>query len=99
MPSVTVLPLVLVTVMVWVALVPPVTTLNVRLVLLREMGAFVLPVVVVESFTTSGRPLGALSVMMMAPLSVGDVGCTCTLTVQNFAWAIGVVKQVPVLIT
>src|SRR6202521_2379642 len=93
------LALVFVTVMVWLALIPPVTTLNTRLVLLREMGVVGPPVPVAESFTTIGMPLGALSVTMMAPLSTADVGVTDTVTVQLIAWLSGPDKQVPVLVT
>src|SRR3979411_1019106 len=96
---VTVLALVFVTVMVWLALIPPVTTLNVRLVLLREMGVVLPPGPRAESFTTIGVPLAALSVTMMAPLSTADVGVTSTVTVQFPVLAgRGVVKHVPVLV-
>src|ERR1700732_1591838 len=92
-------PLVFVTVMVWVALIPPVTTLNTRLGLLREMGVVGPPVPVAESFMTMGMPFGALSVMIMAPLSTADVGVTSTVTVQLAAWLRAADKQVPVLVT
>src|SRR6266404_3895896 len=86
--------------MVWLALIPPVTTLNIRLVLLREIGVTGPPDADEESFTTNGRPLGALSVIMMAPLSTAAVGVTCTPTVQFPVLAArGVVKQVPVLLS
>src|SRR5258708_15202872 len=96
---VSVAPLVLVTVMVWLALTPPAITLKVRLVLLREMGVTVPPDAADESFTTSGSPLAALSVMMMAPLLTGAVGVTVTPTVQFPVLAArGADKHVPVLV-
>ena len=97
MPNATAAPLVLVTVTVCGALVPPLGVVKVRLVLLNAIGE--VPVAAFDaSFTTCGTALGASSVMMMAPLLVADVGVTCTLTVQLPAFASGVVKQVPVLI-
>jgi hypothetical protein len=68
--------------MVWPALTPPVTTLNVRLVLLREMGVTGPPDAADVSFTTNGIPFAALSVMMMAPLSNAATGVNATLTLQ-----------------
>src|SRR5258708_25208257 len=96
---VSVAPLELVTVMVWLALTPPAITLKVRLVLLREMGVTGPPDAADESFTTSGSPLAALSVMMMAPLLTGAVGVTATPTVQFPVLAArGADKHVPVLV-
>ena len=97
---VTALALVLVTVMVCATLVVPLNALNVRLVLLREIGAVgAVPDSFDVSFTTSGTALGALSVMMMAPSSAADVGVTVTVTMQlPVLTARGVVKQVPVVI-
>src|ERR1700681_1100930 len=86
--------------MVWLALTPPFTTLNVRLVLRSEIGVVEPPDAADVSFTTSGVPLAALSVMMMAPLSTAAVGVTATLTVQFPVLAArGVVKHVPVLVS
>jgi hypothetical protein len=95
---VTALALLLVTVTVCAALVPPLTPLKVRLVLLREIGVVGPPVAADVSFTTSGVASGALAVIIIAPSSFADVGCTCTLTVQLAPPASGAVRQVPVLI-
>jgi len=98
-PMVTALPPVLVTVMLWLALLPPDKMEKVRLVLLSEIGAVVPPVAAEASLTTSGVALGALSVMIMAPSSTADVGVTATDTVQFPVLAArGVVRHVPVLI-
>lgn len=95
---VTALALVLITVMVWAALVVPLNVLNESELLLSEMGE--VPAAAVEvSFTARGRAFGALSVMMMDPSSVADVGVTVTVTVQFPVFgASGVVRQVPVVI-
>src|SRR4029077_5398327 len=86
--------------MVLLGLIPPVTTLKVRLVLLKEIGVVEPPDAADVSFTTSGIPLAALSVMIMAPLSTAAVGVTCTPTVQFPVLAArGVVKHVPVLLS
>jgi hypothetical protein len=91
---------VFVTEMVWLALVPPVTVLKVRLVLLREIGVTGPPDAAEVSFTTSGMPLAALSVIITAPLSTAAVGVTATLTVQFPVFGgRGVDKHVPVLMS
>ena len=97
MPNVTGPLLMFFTVMVWAALLPPLAVLKVRLAGLAEMG-LVTAIADEASFTTSGTALGASSVMMMASLSLADVGVTCTLTVQFPNGAIVVVKQVPLSI-
>src|ERR1035438_5650788 len=83
-PMVRALPLVFVTVMVCAPLVAPSAALNVRLVSLKEIGAFTVPVPVAANATTSGIPPVALSVITIEPSSVVAVGCTCTAMVQNF---------------
>ena len=75
MPNATEAVLVLLTVTVCAALVPPLTPLNVRLVLLTVIGA--VPAVAFDvSLTTRGSPPGASSVIMMAPSSTAEDGVT-----------------------
>ena len=97
---VTALPLVLVTVTLWLGLVPPATVfLKVSDVLLSESGEFELPVPLAERATASGVPLLALSVITMAPLAVACVGCTWTLTVQLAFGLRAPLRHVPVFTT
>jgi len=85
------------TVTVWAALVPPLVVVKVRVAGVNEIG-LVMPVAAEVSFTTSGGAPARSVVTMMAPLSVADVGVTCTVTVQLAPAVSESVKQVPVSI-